>query len=348
MNTPQDEVLGRALAQARHMGLAVEAKKPRANSDPADAYVRITGTGKPVTYVVEVKTRLTRTTIGAVTAQLRQLAQAAKRPSLLVTEYISPPIAEQLKALELQFVDTAGNAYLKSNGLFFWIIGKKLLTEAPAIQPQRAFTSRAGTQILFALMCNPAMAAAPYREIAAMACVALGAIPSVMAELNHLNYLTGQGKNRRLAGTRRLLDEWAMTYARKLRPKQLLRTFVTPKFDTWKMWNLEGDRSKWGGEPAAHLLTRHLVPGILTVYAEKPPARLMVAEQWVSTRSLEHERRIELRKPFWHEALRYGEPTNVVPAPLIYADLLAEGDARCVETAQLLYENLLAERFPSN
>jgi hypothetical protein len=38
---------------------------------------------------------------------------------------------------------------------------------------------------------------------------------------------------------------------------------------------------------------------------------------------------------------------DIVPPVLIYADLLATGDGRCLETAQMIYENQLARLLPA-
>ena len=40
------------------------------------------------------------------------------------------------------------------------------------------------------------------------------------------------------------------------------------------------------------------------------------------------------------------EPGSVPPA-LVYADLLATGDSRCLETAEIIYDRYLARLFPA-
>ncbi len=47
---------------------------------------------------------------------------------------------------------------------------------------------------------------------------------------------------------------------------------------------------------------------------------------------------VELVKRFWAFET---DDEAVVPLPLIYADLLMIGDARCIETADLIYERIL-------
>jgi hypothetical protein len=346
MNTRAEDLLQRAIARLREAGLQVNHVRHRNPRERGDAQMRVRAGEEPVDYAVEIKANFARAMIGAVVTQLRLLAKTLKQPSLLVAEYITPPMADRLKELELQFVDAAGNAYLKGPGYFVWITGRKPDTTMTAARRDRTFTL-AGIKILFALICDNALARATYREIARAADVALGAIPPVIAHLQNRGYLEQRGESRELSGSRRLLDDWSAAYARTLRPKQLYRTFVTSSFDEWRTWDLQAEKAKWGGEPAANLLTEFLTPGRLTVYADKPPARLMVAKHWLTARSPDDDRVIELRKPFWNEdTLRYDMRQDTVPAALVYADLLATGEARCIETADVIYEKYLAGRFP--
>jgi hypothetical protein len=99
-------------------------------------------------------------------------------------------------------------------------------------------------------------------------------------------------------------------------------------FETWRTWDLHADRAKWGGEPAAALLTKYLKPGALTIYAEKVPARLMVQQRMVTARANDETGLVEIRKPFWGETLRGADHPETVPPALVYADLLATGERR--------------------
>jgi hypothetical protein len=55
---------------------------------------------------------------------------------------------------------------------------------------------------------------------------------------------------------------------------------------------------------------------------------------------------LEWRKPFWGNMATTTRPDIVHPV-LVYADLLATGDARCIETAQLVYDEYLARLLPA-
>ncbi|MGB0127614.1 MAG: type IV toxin-antitoxin system AbiEi family antitoxin [Rhodocyclaceae bacterium] len=349
MNKRPDPVLiDRATHGLRDLGLKVAVlKAPRgAGAVRADAWLRI-GRGKETTdYLVEAQRAVTPATVGAIVAQLRDQATAANRPALLVTDYLTPPVAERLRERQQQFADAAGNAYLDGPALLVYVVGRKPPPAQDRTRAARTFTAN-GLKVLFALLCDPVLAAAPHRTIAAAAGVALGAVPAVLGDLQQAGHLLVAEKNRRLDATKRLLDEWALAYARLLRPKTTIATYNTPHFDAWKDWHIDPAQAQWGGEPAAHLLVRHLKPGALTLYAERLPPQLMIEQRLVPAGRLGAPAYLELRKPFWGKALRTDGPADTVPPVLVYADLLAAGDGRCIETARMIYDHHLARLFPA-
>lgn len=341
-------VLDKTVEALRAQGLAVVVQKmPRAARDAgADAWLRVGKDPQAQDYAVEIKRGVTPATLGATMAQLNQFAAATGRVPLLVTAHITPPMAERLRALGQQYADTAGNAYLFGPGLLVFVAGRKPELKTAAQRPGRAFTT-AGLKVLFALICDPELAAAPHRAIAAAAGVALGAVPPVLADLQQQGYLLVAGRNRRLNATRHLLDDWALAYARTLRPKTLLGTYFTPNFDTWTKWKLDPKQARWGGEPAANLLAGYLKPGALTIYANRLPPKLMMEQRLALAGLLGAVHPVEVRKPFWGDTLRQEGRADTVPPALVYADLLATGDGRCIETAQMIYDGYLARLFPA-
>lgn len=338
-------LLETAAAHLRMRELTVDIKGAR-RDEPIDAWFRITKDRQHVDYAAEIKRHITQHTLGAVVAQLKQRAQTIKKPVLLVTNYLTPPVADRLIELGQQFVDAAGNVHLTGPGMFMVITGRKRAKEHTLDKPGRTHTT-AGLKVIFALICDPELATRPYREIAPAADVALGVLPAVLAGMQQIAHLHIMGNKRKLVPTKRLLDDWALAYAQTLRRKQLLRTLVAPTFATWRTWELDADHAKWGAEPAAALLTKYIEPGVLTLYAKKLPARLMVAQRMTTARPNDAHALVEVRKPFWGEALRHTDHEKTVPHALVYADLLATGDARCIEAAQMLYEDNLARLFPA-
>lgn len=335
--------LAERVAQAL-AALGVPAQCRRA---PAGACtLRLGAKGQWVDYAVLLQPQLARATMGAALMQARQAAVKGGRATVLVAEYVTPPVADDLRAQGQPFVDAAGNAWLPAPLVF--ITGRKPTTKPVAPVTGRADTP-AGLKTLFALLCDPALSDAPHRAIAAAAGVALGGVPAVLQDLQQQTHLLVLGKRRRLDTTRQVLDAWAQAYARRLRAKTLHAVYTTTTFDTWADWPLDPAVGLWGGEPAASLLTQYLRPGVLTIYADKLPPLMMAKQRMIKADGnnidINNDRVLLWRKPFWG-TLPAGPRADTVPPVLVYADLLATGDGRCIETANMIYEQYLAGTFP--
>ena len=276
-NTEQ-MLLDAAIDAARGMGIDVQVVQ-REPLGGADALVRVTHAGREVLYAVEVRRTLQLATLGAALQQLHRLAQ----PVMLVTDYITPELADALRARKIAFLDTAGNAYLQQEGLLVWVKGQKRVAKPAAVTVGRAFQPT-GLQVLFTLLCKPQAVNLPYRELADMAGVAHGTVGWVMPDLQHMGFvkdLNGKRGTRRLFERDRLLDEWTTTYARVLRPRTLIGRYYVTTLEGWQDWSLAEHGALWGGEPAAAMLTNYLRPGELTLYADKVPALLAARQKFM-------------------------------------------------------------------
>lgn len=112
------------------------------------------------------------------------------RRGVLVTSHVSPPQAEKLRRAGAQFLDTAGNAYLNDPPLYVFVAGRhRHPTEPPkGAKTTRAFTST-WVKAVFALLCKPELVNGTYREIAAVADVALGKVGEVLNDLKRAGYM---------------------------------------------------------------------------------------------------------------------------------------------------------------
>lgn len=335
---PEAEFLPAALAAARGLGLDADLAPAGRGMAGADGVVRLGHGGKTQRYAVEVKRQLRTATLGAALHQLDQKADLHQLPGLLVADYIAPDLAETLHAQGRAFLDTAGNAYLQQPGVLLWVTGRKPARKAAAPQLGRAFQPT-GLQVVFALLCHPDWVNLPYRDLAARAGVAHGTVGWAMGDLMEQGFVTelkGKRGTRRLYQGERLLALWTDAYARQLRPRTLLGRYHVPTLDGWQDWPLDKHGAQWGGEPAAALLTRYLKPGELTLYADKLPGLLAAKYKFAKEPAPGRTAVVEVRRRFWHFPEEGAQPC--VPPVLVYADLLATGDARCIETAKRLYD----------
>jgi hypothetical protein len=328
----EKDLIEGALTAVRRLGVNahVERWRPKVNGDHADAWIVFQLKGKKVRYTAEVKRGIRPATLGAVIQQLRRLGEK----TLLIADYVTPPLADMLRSHGIAFIDAAGNAYLDDPPMLVWVKGER--PKAPAaFQPTGRAFQASGLQVIFALLCNPEQVDRPYREIAGLAGVAHGTVGWVMAELPKLGFVAEVGQKRRLLQLGRLLQQWVEAYARTLRPKLVFGRYKTEMLDWWKTVDPTKYGLKMGGEGAAARLTRHLRPGTLTFFGPKAEPRFLLDHHLKTDPAGE----VEILRQFWQ--FENTDPA-LTPILLVYADLLAIGDARCLETAKLLYDESLA------
>jgi hypothetical protein len=296
----------------------------------ADDVVYVRHGDRRIEYRAEVKRNLRPATLGAVLQQLRALDA---RP-LLVSDHINPPMAARLQEAGVEFIDTAGNAWLSDPPLCVWVTGRRPpeTTEDRIGRTGRAFRA-SGLRVLFALLCKPGMVDSPYREIARLAGVAHGTVGWVMAELPKLGYVATYRKERVLVKPERLLREWAEAYARTLRPKQVLGRYFTNDIGWWKDEVTTEFGFNLGGEAAGARVTRYLKPATITLYGDDLSAELLARFRLRK----DPQGNVELMKRFWE----FDKSKPLVPLPLVYADLLATGETRCIETGEMIYKKIV-------
>lgn len=326
-----ETTLEQTLVALEKHGLTVQARRDGVleNNRRADVEIKIEYAGKRLTCLVELKHHLRPATIGAALQQLRALGGQP----MIVADHVAPPMADRLREQGVWFADVAGNVYLEAPPLLIWVVGRPRPRKLKDKFTTRAFKA-SGLRVLFALLCKPNLADQPYREIAKYAGVAHGTVGWVMAELPKMGFVTEYRKRRVLVKYETLLTQWAEGYARTLRPKIHLAQYQAAQIDWWKKLDATQFEYVLGGEPAGARLTGHLRPERVTLYGDKINQKFMAN---FALRPAE-DGNVEILKRFWNFP---EDPPGTVPAPLVYADLLANGDTRCIETADMIYKDIV-------
>jgi hypothetical protein len=329
------EIVEKALAafhRATGMRVGCERLKPRRDWPQAEARLRLRFPHVEGRFHAEVKPALLLQTLGQAIAEMKRLPEKA----LLITRYVNPNMAERLKQMEIPFMDALGNAYLNAPPVFVYMKGHAP-QRFPRERPTRAFVP-AGLKVIFALLCRQELADAPFRTIAQTADVALGTVAWVMDDLVRLGTLLEMGKRRRrLVHKQQLLDRWVAAFPNQLRPKLLLGRYAAPDPKWWEHVRIGDFRAYWGGEIAAARLTGYLKPEGATVYVREQPGKFLAANRLRT----DPRGNVEVLKAFWDTKCDWTDTTVAHPL-LVYADLLATGDPRNIETARRIYDEQLA------
>ncbi|MCB2182684.1 MAG: hypothetical protein KQH63_11695 [Desulfobulbaceae bacterium] len=321
-------------ALAGATGLLLEIVHPPALADKygpdAALKIAIPGMEGARQFAVEVINILNRASLGFAIQRLGQFQERG----ILVTTYVTPPIAEELRKMNIQFIDAAGNAFLNTLPLFIYIKGNKL-PELRRPEPMNRAFRPAGLQVIFALLCNKGLENAPFRQIARLALVALGTVGLVMKDLKEMGYLVDMGKRgRRLTKKENLLERWVTAYPEQLRQKLTIGRFTAQNHNWWQETDIRAFHGFWGGEIAAAKATEYLKPQIATLYMHDQPGKLIIGNKLKKAADGD----IEILKAFWDFGDVKTEFPDLAPPLLVYADLLATGNPRNIETAKLIYD----------
>lgn len=304
-----------------------------------DGLVRIAYQNMQWHFAVEAKARVTRATPGLEKLDLLNYEEKA----LLITEYITPPIAELLNKLDIFFIDTAGNAYINEPPLYVFIKGNRPQPGLKA-EPQKRLFKPGGLRIVFALLNKPEMVNKPYRDIAQTADVALGTVGWAFRDLKEMGFFMEIGRgNRKLLNLENLFKRWVEAYPEQLRPKLFRERFEADNRNWWKEVQIEDFGACWGGEVAAAKLTRYLKPEKIIIYTNEPFGKLVLKNK---LRKANHGD-IEILTLFWNFDYEFANQ-GIAPPILVYADLMATGNNRNIEAAGMIYEKYLAGLIREN
>ncbi len=261
---------------------------------------------------------------------------------LLVTNYASDNVKQQLRKENVFYLDTSGNAYIRSDQLFIFVQGQK---EKEATKPKvnKVFNAT-GLKVLFALLNEPEMCTYSYRYIAQHSGVALGSVAAIMQDLKELEYLVQMDEQTwELKDRKALLDRYVMEYGENLRPKLFTGRYRFLNANShWQDLKLNRRKTYWGGEPAADLLTHYLKPEQFILYSSESKAELMKNYRLVP----DPGGNITVYSLFWnpnnYPKWQFPVAVPIVPPVLVYADLMLTNDSRTTETARKVYEQQLS------
>jgi hypothetical protein len=266
----------------------------------------------------------------------------AYNPFIVIAEKIYPTLKEELRRRQINYLDAAGNLFIRDTKNLIWIEGQK----APAIKKEgtnKAFT-KTGLKVVFYFLLRDEAINFTYRQIADMTDVALGNIKNILDGLNEAGFMLAINKNRyKLQRKKELLERWITAYGDRLRPALFLGAyrFVNNKLlQQWQQLPFDIRDNRWGGEPGGDLLTHDLQPQTLLVYTTD---KLNLIHLWQLLPG-DDDGVVRFYKKFWKDDIT-DMATNLAPILLIYADLLLTNDPRCIETANKIYDQYLKNGF---
>lgn len=280
---------------------------------------------------------------GRLTPTLAAVIEAGGGPPVLVVApFVADSVAQVLRARGVDYVDLAGNVLLRGDGLLIDVRGRR--PDKDVVEPgpralNRPFT-RSGAQVTFCLLAWPDLVDRPVRDVAGVSGVSLGSVHAVLRDLESGGYLLTGSRGRVLARAGELLDRWTEAYALSLAATLHLGYYRAADPSWWREAGeyLRAGGVELGGEAAAGVLDDRLRPVTVTLYAAEVPVQVLARYRCRRAHDVE-DANVIVRRRFWtvpsFDADRQ-DGDGLVPAVLVYADLLLSGDPRQREHAHRL------------
>jgi hypothetical protein len=336
------EALEPYLQALQGLGLETEAlrlrRMPKGGWKPA-ACLRLVGPWGKADWDCEIRTRVARENLGVVLALMKRLQQAKPRV-LLLTQYVTPPLAEDLRREGVPFVDAAGNAYLEDKGLYVWVTNRR----PPRIAARdRQGIHAAGLKLLRLILRGNAIYGA-HRALAGQAGIALGGVGRLLREFERRGWIRRTGPDQlEVQDGAAMLRAWDDGYAVTLRPKLMLRTCRRrPGQELERLAKMAATR-EWagrvlvGGELGAAMLTHHLRPTTAALHVDAANAPDVMRQFGLLP---DPEGDVFLLRNFGNtdpdmQRVEF-EGATIADPLLVRAELLVHPDDRLRETAEII------------
>ena len=336
-NQPHTEA-ARVLAEAAKilrgycLHAEIEKKRLKLGKRDVDALIRVGLAPNEALFIADLKHRPNVATIN------QTLAATDRDKTLVIADFFPPPVADKLREAQVGYVDLAGNAWLKTDDYLVWVEGRPQARKPAGARTARAFTL-GGLQVVFALLTNPEWIQLATRTLATLAGVANGTVAAALRDLERQGFVLGnRAGKRRLRNREQLLARWTEGYLQRLEQATLINRYAAEgnANEWWK--NTDDIHVLLGGEVAAAEMTKFLTPHLITLYVEGNPGRVVLKNRLRE----DPNGNVMLKRKFWNFQPVDRTHDRLAPPVLIYADLLATNDARCIETANRIKEQQLA------
>jgi len=294
---------------------------------------------KKIQFTVAAKAEIRTANKGIVLAQLKELETKTSKPIIIIAKFIASNIAQEFKEKAINYLDVAGNAFIKRDDLFISVAGQKV-QKIEKTNQTRAF-QETGIRLIFSLLSNPNNLQLSYRELAEQTGIAIGSVSNVIKELEDLKFILKTDTKRILKNKQELLNRWIVSYQDVLRPRLLkrrMRFTDKAKYNNWKtlLQNQNDNAILWGSEPAAALITNYLKPAIFSIYTTKSWQECAKLFEMIPDENGD----IEILTTFWNQENEKNK-YQTVPPILIYTDLINSSNDRNLETAKIILDNEL-------
>ncbi len=321
----ETDIIYEAIANLEvNTGLQIDVETSRKEYD---AVVQIDGQ----TFYVDAKANVRKANVGIILSRLQN--QQNGKNWLLIADYLAKDVAETLHQQNFNYLDTAGNAFIKAENLFVFVEGKKKST-SDKINQSYVF-QEVGLKLLLFLISDSENLQLSYRSLAEKTGISLGSVSNIFRGLQEGNFIVKSQRKRVLKNIDTLLERWVIAYNEILKPRVLRKKYRLANEDS-DLSSADAEKLGffWGGESAAGIITNYLKSSNHTIYYDGELSNLVKELKMIP----DANGNIEVYNTFWTEDLQLKYP-NTAPPLVVYADLMGTNSSRNIEAAKMILEN---------
>lgn len=322
-----DDLLVALLGRLEEFGLQVDALEHRSGAEIGhDVDLVLSRGAARQEFVMDLKQRATLSSL-----RYANWAERDSLPLLIGATSVSPRSADAFRRAGIQYLDAAGNAWIRFDGVLIDVRGRRLQADhvhhGPGADRARGnLFSASRAQVAFAFLQWPRSWKMSQRDVAEAAGVSLGQANNAVAMFRQAGF--GPGGHR---SDSELLDLWVASFPTGLARKLVLATYGGSIEDFRKV-NAEDPVFIAGAVVSGEVAAASMVhPTALTIYVTELDPMLPVKNRWRS----DGARNITVRRKFWttppDETHDYDGPLvglRTAPDVLVYADLMTSDNPR--------------------
>lgn len=320
------EILEKSVSNLKKVTGIKHLSLSKVSSKLYDFVIKIDGN----TFIAFTEGSVLRTNFLSIMEKIAPIKSKYDYPVILVANYVSPALINNIIGNGLNYLDSAGNCNIAAKGLCVHVSGEKHNREKEIAGV--AF-NEAGLKLISFFLTEIDNVSMPYRDISKETGISLGTINNVIEDLKNRKFIFMADGKRKIMNRPKLIEQWIVAYNNSLKPKLLVgrMDFIKKEdADNWRCLGLSnGD--VWGGEPAAYFVDGFLKPEYLTIYSSKSTGELSAGLKLKPSK----DGRIFVYRKFWEQ----NDNERIAPVHIIYADLMGSGDSRCLEAAQRLLKH---------
>ncbi|GJM33628.1 MAG: hypothetical protein DHS20C18_26290 [Saprospiraceae bacterium] len=270
-----------------------------------------------------VKRRVTLT-------QLPFLQEDLPKEGIIIMEYASKSIKEQLRRLGINYLEISGNAYISYDRIYIFIDTNKRI-KLEDTDSNAAF-SKTGLKVIYHLLSNKDSINYSYRKLGEISGVSIDTIGRVYRELVRDKYFVKVSNRKyKIIDYDRLFKDWVTLFNKTLRPKLKKRSFRFSNNQSIQSLLAANFNGKISGELAAEKLSSYNIAEKANIYVKGSFVDLAMKLDLRPDKNGQ----ITMIEQFWNDSSDNSE--RIADLPLVYADLISDPKPRNLETAKLIF-----------